>query len=804
MKNNSFVWLAVLATLAPLPCLAQVQPPGLRDAYVMEIRTGDRWLHAAQQPLFAPFRDARNYVALSQRERRADGTTIYVAAPETGTRITNVNNIAFSVLADGRLLPDVQASVRPVSMLPGFTTRDSLRQVYSLNYESVPLRTFMMPESRVWGLIPVVRALQLERGVRWVDTLAHEASDPAHHQSLTGIRTSTVVGDTVVGGNRLWIIADSTSATLTERFLEEEVTLDTEVVIERSARGVIRGRHLFDPALRLFRLRSDTTALTGTVTLRYPDGRSYNTAARFDQRRDYILHTTRSFTARTEALNRNIEVMTDRLANTSFNDLQQRLRENEQKATDSVFAAWSATRDPLTRHRILSYGSGYGRAGGAALATRITEALRSEGVDSAQLVAELMRTPRDWTVAAVRDVLIPFTGDPGGALAHGYRRNDFYTFALRHMLETPPAITPDTTMRVLSGAVLDFLEQQGRTATDPRLKDIGLLSLFLREPSRWSDSVLARRRAGSVILIDAAYLVDGATAYALGTPIPASGATWRDWHHWIIGPTPAVARPGAPARPRAMTFSPAHSRAIRMFEARTGRPMVGELRAAMRTADNDSARLVLTTILQGLGEITAGADEIAQLFRTGRAADITQGRASMLEYLRNGDLPLGRGAPPRVAGARGPVFSLADSATAVAITTRMVEHMLEGGALLRNIEQKHNVGVGTRVFLPVHNPQRLGLYFTSDSLPAATIATLQSRAKFIRASDWVARDTTQQGMVVSFSPVRRTGPIVVALVSWSDTYVVNGVRRGGGGGGSLYFMEIDGEWVVLYSTGGVS
>ena len=131
-----------------------------------------------------------------------------------------------------------------------------------------------------------------------------------------------------------------------------------------------------------------------------------------------MLDSATSFNSRRDALARNPEVTTDRLANSAFGELQQRLAAGDARATDSVFQVWLATRDALERQRILSYGSGYGRAGGAALAARINDALRT-AVDSNAIVNALLARPREWSVAAVRDVLIPYMAEPGGALAHG-------------------------------------------------------------------------------------------------------------------------------------------------------------------------------------------------------------------------------------------------------------------------------------------------------------------------------------------------------------------------------------------------
>jgi hypothetical protein len=420
------------------------------------------------------------------------------------------------------------------------------------------------------------------------------------------------------------------------------------------------------------------------------------------------------------------------------------------------------------------------------------------------IVNALLARPREWTVAVVRDVLIPFMAEPGGALAHGQRRDVFYNSAVRHILDRLPAITPDTSAWTLSPAVFDYLAQQGRSAVDPRLRDLGLLSLFARDPQRYSDSVRARAQAGSTVVEEAALMIDGATAYAMGTPLPAAGADWRAWLLWMTGPTPTVARPGAPARPRPMAFSAANQRAIRMYEVRTGRDVVSELRRNMSAADSDSARLIYSTILTGLGVASANVDEVARLFISGSAGELAQARAGFMDVFRDANAGLGRGAPPPTPGRTGARLALADSITRVEVADRIVSAILGRGAPLQTVEQKRGFGAGARFLFPSPDATT-GRVLITDSLPPAVVERRQSQGTLLPSSGVNARDPRENREIVRIGNVNHIGPFVQVVLGWDVSYTdAAGVRRGGGSRSSLFLLKIDGEWVVVFSTGAQS
>jgi hypothetical protein len=307
-----------------------------------------------------------------------------------------------------------------------------------------------------------------------VDTLNLAAAEAEHAQSLRGVRTSTVIGDTVVDGRLLWRIADSSDATIMERFFEDELSYGQRVMIERRVSGTIRSQHLYDPALRLSRTRVDTAALSGSATLRYPDGRSFTSPVRFDRVRESILHTVQSHIARVAALRLAPEVSTDRGLGAASSDLANRVLAGDAQVIDSLAAAFGRSADPVALQR--AQFPRPGRGGGSPLSARLNDIMIRAG-DTATLVFETLSYPQRWDIATLRDLLIPIAADPAAAFAYGIPRDLFYTTAVRRFIVNPPALYSDSASWGFPPAGVDVLAELGRSARGPRLRDVGVLCL---------------------------------------------------------------------------------------------------------------------------------------------------------------------------------------------------------------------------------------------------------------------------------------------------------------------------------------
>jgi hypothetical protein len=313
--------------------------------------------------------------------------------------------------------------------------------------------------------------------------------------------------------------------------------------------------------------------------------------------------------------------------------------------------------------------------------------------DTATLVFETLGDPQRWDIATLRDLLIPIAADPAAAFAYGIPRDLFYTTAVRRIIVNPPALNSDTASWGFPPAVLDFLAEQGRSAREPRLRDLGLLSLYSRNPRRWADSVLARSRAGSAILEEASLLAAGVgRTDPRGAKVapPDSGADWRQWYAWLgtrSGPVPQppvvpIVLRSLPVRSTAIPFGESHARALAMFEVQTGRPVAAELLRNLAAATEDSARSLYTTMLEGIGATAIDAEVLAAQFRSGQETEMEKARTNLRTIFATGRAS-GAGVGPFVINGTP---ARPDSATLVEITNQLVAIALGAGPVWTTVE----------------------------------------------------------------------------------------------------------------------
>jgi hypothetical protein len=87
----------------------------------------------------------------------------------------------------------------------------------------------------------------------------------------------------------------------------------------------------------------------------------------------------------------------------------------------------------------------------------------------------------------------------------------------------------------------------------------------------------------------------------------------------MAGPEPDYPRPGPSPPP--LRFHENHRLAVRFAEAASGRDVAAELLAAYRAAEEDSVRLVLGTVLHGLGALSPGPQVLSRWLLEGAAAE---------------------------------------------------------------------------------------------------------------------------------------------------------------------------------------
>ncbi|MDF2771572.1 MAG: hypothetical protein K0S86_1066 [Geminicoccaceae bacterium] len=720
-------------------------PSQLPATYVLEQEIVDRWMHAAQRPEFTPFARWTSplYLRLGAPDARTAERTVHVAfrAP------TSADSASLRVDRRGRIVRhDAWAASLPPAafMLPGDSARFA-RFRLRVN------QRLMLPLARVWDLVPRVHPRRFVAGARWIDTLALSTDYEGSRQALTGVRTNVLVRDTSVAGRRLWIVRDSADVRYTERELEHERTLDTLVTIDRATTGTVRGTYLFDPAIGFLHAHDDTTVLSGEAILRYPDGRSFTTPVRYERTRRWRLHEPSAF-ASLQA-ERRAELMRSAPSGavaTPRNDLERRLASNDGALRDSLTAVWESERDPNRREELYRSLTLWVR--GAPSYRTVLDARRIAAGDSAlwlRRLAERAYPARPPIDADAARQMIRVMNDPAIPWALGAARDPVYENLIQTLTTWPPAITPDSSRWPCTPDACRLLGEQWRTAREPRLRDVGLAMLVTMDPARWADTVLARAETGAPILRRVAQLVNGVGAIwpaAAQLPLPGADADWRTWIAWSNAPNPNYRPPPSMRRGREnqLRLDESHTTAIRFFQARTGRDVIGELRRHRAAATDDSARMVYGAILTELGDVPSVGELAAQL-RSGSAPEISLASATVPKLL-------GPNAPP------------ADSATTVEILDRLLASLLERGDPWPPLRRPTTPAPANppRPAGPVRPPLVL-----ADSIPAVLREKWRDRLRFITADEWRRMPEHEAAMMMIPSRVARVGPFVRAEVRMS-------------------------------------
>ena len=742
------------------------------SGYTFERQTRERWLNGSQQSAFTSFTYSQQWAQIdSVRVARAPGGRVfYLSLPgyiggRTSALVTT--NDRGSVTSVNAILAKLRQTPRDVV--------DSARLTRMQVFENFSDSRLSLPETRVWDLVPALGVSRPVAGARWLDTISLTATLGGYRQALHGVRASTIIGDTVADGRRLWLVRDSASVHYEERALIQERTLDTMVAVERTAQGFIVGRHLYDDQMQLFRIRHDTTSLAGEAVLRYPDGRKFRTPVRYERTRRIDLHNRTESAARRAALK---AMRGDFSIVERPEGLVERLAVGDSTLRDSLVAVWSRSRDPEQRdslHRLLTT---WGRSH-AGFGDRL-HALALESGDTARVVAELAKAwvyPGRPTDAAAYRLLLPFMVDPGKAFAFGVDRDPFYENAAQALLTRPPAVTADTLRWPCTPEVCRSLAAEWQGTREPRLRELGLVARLTLEPARWSDTVLARHASGSAFLRDAALLARGVGAAwpaAAKAEIPSSEAGWREWSRWMSGRDPRYSHYG-PAEP--VRFEASHTVAIRFYEARTGRDVVAELKAKSASAESDSARLIFGAMLLGLGEATVrDPADIASAFRSGSPASRHLAIRELRVLFRMAKQP-------------------ADSATAVELYDRFLRVVMEGADLWSTLGGAASGGGWAK-------PHRLAtagtpIVIPGDSLPRALHAPWMRRGALVVDSKW-RLPSSQSAIVITPTRATQVGAFVRIGIRYDNLSArVAGRGRSHSGSWTLYLMQTDAGWVIV-------
>lgn len=787
------VALLALATAPIQPAIGQ----RLSGEWAIEQQVRDRWMHGRQLPRFSQFRSNRNWFVVDSLRAGASGRRIHL----TLRRVSGGRDSALIVSDAAGRVARLHVGLAPYSRSGPPNPADSVRW---LEWQRVSLDgRFALAESRLWDLVPAFPRGAPRVGLRWTDTLARAATDgPSFRQALRGVRTSRIAGDTVVNGRQLWIVRDSARVQYEERYLERERTLDTTVQIARSAAGIIRGVHLYDPAVGLYLRRNDTTSLSGEAVLRYPDGRSFRTPARYEGTRRWDLYDPAQYATRMEELRADSRREFGGMVVVPNNELQRRLADGEVHARDSIMAAWLATTDPDEAVRLFGLMSRWSGPD-AAFRARL-DTLRLSAGDTAfvhqLLVSRSYNRMRSLDTTEVRSML-RFMEDPGTLWGFNLKRDLLYENLAQALTSWPHAATvmAGSGYSACSAAACRMLAEQWRTAREPRTRDVGLVALFSLDPAGWADTVLALTGPRRPLLRRAATLAKGIGATwdaASKAVMPPPNSHWREWLQWMDGRDSAHFAAWAERRallPEGMRsdtvprvrFEETHRTAIRMYMARTGRDITGELERGYAAAESDSARLVFGTMLQRLGRVRLTEAEIADAFVSNVPARITLAQSALVSLFSVSHEPV---AP----------------ATAVSFIDRVMAAIVDGVPMWRLVAAGDRPAAGAgRPML--HAPAKR-IFLNGDSLPEAIRAKWSTRVEVILPAEWTRRDAREAGVFYTFAPVRAWGRFVRVQVTVSERLA----RPEGqapaqyASGNTYYLMELDGEWVVVAAEGWIT
>lgn len=790
---------AVLALLAfsTAPIQSAVGQ-GLAGEWAIEHQLRERWIHGRQLPRFSPFRPHHSWIVVDSLRGDSSGRRIYL----TLGRFASGRDTALIVTDGAGRVAQLDVGLAPFSRLgrppsPGDSARWKEMQRFR-SYDGA----IALAESRVWDVVPTFPQGAQRIGLRWTDTIARVAADgPYFRQALRGARTSLIAGDTVVDGRRFWIVHDSARVQYEERYLERERTLDTTVQVSRLAVGIIRGVHLYDPTVGLYRQRDDTTSLSGEAVLRYPDGRAFRTPARYESTRRWDLYDAPQYAARLEQRREESRRQHGGMVVVPADELQRRLADGDVQARDSLFGAWLGTDDPGETARLFG------------LLTRwVRDSAFRRGLDSLRLFAgdtahlHSMLTSRSYTRARPFDTsevraMLRFMEDPATLWGFNLKRDHLYENLAQALTSWPhaAAVMAGSGYSACTLEACRMLGEQWRAAREPRTRDVGLVALFSLDPARWADTVLALEGAGRPLLRRAVTLAKGIGATwnsASKAVMPPPNSDWRAWLQWMDGRDRehfaawAASRAQLPERVRSDTvarvrFEETHWTAIRMYMAHTGRDITGELERGYAAAESDSARLVFGTMLQRLGRLRLTESETEEAFISGVPARIALARPALVSRF-------------------GASHESVAPAAAAPFIDRVIAAIVDGDSLWRFAETgaRPAPGVGRPM---LHAPAKR-IFLNGNSLPEAIRAKWASRVEIISPREWSRRDAREVGVLYTFDPVRAWGRFVRVQVTVSERLA----RPEGqapaqyASGNTYYLMELNGEWVVVAAEGWIT
>jgi hypothetical protein len=787
----SYIISTLVATAILVAPVAELKPQVIQRPaaqWFMELQTSDRWMHGRQQARFSPFARSQTWLLVDSIRGDPERRRIHLTL---GRFASGRDSAVIEHDLNGRILR-LTFGMAPYggarSVWPGDSTRTvEFRRVNSEG-------EFSLPESRVWDFVPTSPRGPLSVGTRWSDTIARKATDGPYEQLLTGQRSSRIVGDTMANGRRIWIVRDSARVRYEERYLVRERTLDTMAQVSRTAEGYIRGMHWYDADLRLFRRREDTTTLAGEAVLRYPDGRTFRTPARYERTRRWVLYDSVQYAARRADMRAALDRQMGGMVFVPENELQRRLSQGDTTLRDSLVRAWQKMPDAQEASRVFSVLSMWGGGGGRDRRFRARlDSLRIASGDTAFLyrwLADRAYTRSPPTDTADVRAMIPFMEDPAIEWGFNLSRDWLYENLAQGLTYWPraAAVGRDSQVVACAAAACRMLGELRYSAREPRLRDVALVALFSTDPARWADTVLALE-SEHPLLRSAAWLARGVGWRAPASakaPMPAPNSDWRAWLHWMSGYDPkyAAARATAAAQNRLQfdtierpNFGEEHRTAMRMYMLRTGRNVIDELQRGYDAATSDTARLVFGTMLQGMGELTPSEAQIAEAFASGAPQRATLAREALVAQFSRLATPM-------------------DTIAAAPLIDRLLSVTINSAPLWRvgaaDMRQSDRQGS------PTLHARAGRVAFAAANLPSSVRAKWVDRIQIITPNT-LPIDPRDALVIYAVTPVRAWGRFVRVEVSADERLARRPDQAPAHyAAATLYYlMELNGEWVIV-------
>ncbi len=756
--------IAVGSSLAPMRASAQVWPsPSPGDA--LEVVTTERWRFERESPVFKRYQDRRVFIHLDSLSRRDGETVVRVSFGSP-----NRQDGATLVLGpDGRPTTSI-GRMRPIRPRAGWDSTRALQgRLVRLGTPEVRL-----PEAVAWDMLPPVGPAATGT---WTDTISLASEREGFSVDWRLERRVTVLGDTVVGDARLRRVDEVARVVYANRHTKRERTLAADADVSIDLEGELRAHSLVDPTTGWVVERADSMLLAGTRTLRLPDGRAFDAPVEWDRSRSFVRRDSAATRLRREALDEERSRTSRGAYSPPSTRLEQRVALRDRSAIDSLL--YVATGDgPADERR-----DAYGVLRRHADLDGVVDDLSLLVGDSTDFYRALQRS--FWADGPASrgelEAALPLMENP--ALAHrwGLAEEPFY-----ENLEGPlvvwraPWLSADTTRWACAPAACELLARQWTQATEPRLRELGLLARLGLEPLAWADTVLA---TASPFLSRARGLIRGdATWTAEGDPIPmpASGAGPQAWRAWF---NPGPDRRDRSGRLMLRGWSAEHAVAVRWVEMRTGRDILGEVQAAASGAATESETVALGRMVAGLAGMPTDLERIERDLRTGGEGERILAREALMQLFRD-----------------APEASAADAAPLI---DRLLSVVIDGADPWPYLHPEDAHGLVARRVETLGEP---GPYFVENGVPEAIRSAWSDRVQAISGDAWRARDPRQPSVFLTFQPVRRLGAFEQVEVIYRVLYArePDESPRGYAGGWTYYLLSTEaglravavGSWIT--------